>query len=125
MHVFLSYYIIWDKEFKNGASKNCGRQPLKHLKGYGLLIKQTITSNFLMAVFHNFTWSIIEYFVPFFSAIPKDNAQIWFEIATKLIVLVAFDGIVVCTIVIYSGWFWARSLVILWFFCRGSSLFRS
>ena len=32
---------IWDKLFKNGPSKICGRQPLK-----------------------NFTWSILEYFVP-------------------------------------------------------------
>ena len=28
---------IWEKEFKNGPSKICGRQPLKNLKGYGLL----------------------------------------------------------------------------------------
>ena len=33
--------IIWDKVFKNGTSKNCGRQPPKYLKEYGLL-KQTI-----------------------------------------------------------------------------------
>ena len=33
--------IIWDKGFKNGLSKICERQPLKNLKGYGLL-KQTI-----------------------------------------------------------------------------------
>ena len=32
---------IWDKVFKNGPSKICGRQPLKNLK-YGLL-KQTIS----------------------------------------------------------------------------------
>ena len=32
----------WDKVFKNGPSKICGRQPLKKLKGYGLL-KQTIS----------------------------------------------------------------------------------
>ena len=31
--------IIWDKVFKNGPSKICGRQPLKNLKGYGLLRK--------------------------------------------------------------------------------------
>ena len=33
-------YLIhntWDKVFKNGTSKICGRQPLKNLKGYGLL----------------------------------------------------------------------------------------
>ena len=33
---------IWDKVFKDGPSKICGRQPLKNLKGYGLL-KQTIS----------------------------------------------------------------------------------
>ena len=27
----------WDKLFKNGPSKTCGRQPVKSLKGYGLL----------------------------------------------------------------------------------------
>ena len=27
----------WDKIFKSGPNKICGRQPLKHLKGYGLL----------------------------------------------------------------------------------------
>ena len=30
----------WDKIFMNGLGKICGRQPLNHLKGYGLL-KQT------------------------------------------------------------------------------------
>ena len=33
--------VKWDKIFKNGLSKTCGRQPLK-----------------------NFIWSILEYFVP-------------------------------------------------------------
>ena len=28
---------IWDKVFKSGPSKICGRQPLKNVKGYGLL----------------------------------------------------------------------------------------
>ena len=28
---------IWYKVFKSGPSKICGRQPLKNLKGYGLL----------------------------------------------------------------------------------------
>ena len=26
--------LIWDKVFKNGSSKICGRQPLKNGKGY-------------------------------------------------------------------------------------------
>ena len=34
--------IIWEKVFKNGPSKICGRQPIKTLKGYGLL-KQAIS----------------------------------------------------------------------------------
>ena len=29
----------WDKAFKDGPSKICGRQPLKNLEGYGLLRK--------------------------------------------------------------------------------------
>ena len=41
--------------FKNGPSKICGRQPLKNFKGYA-------PSNFLKAVFHKFTFSILEYF---------------------------------------------------------------
>ena len=28
---------MWDKLFKSGPSKICGKQPLKNLKGYGLL----------------------------------------------------------------------------------------
>ena len=28
--------LIWDKVFKNGQSKICGRQPFKYLRGYGL-----------------------------------------------------------------------------------------
>ena len=32
--------VILVQVFKSGPSKNCGRQPLKKLKGYGLL-KQT------------------------------------------------------------------------------------
>ena len=34
--------VKWDKVFKNGQSKTCGRQPLKKLKLYGLL-KQTVS----------------------------------------------------------------------------------
>ena len=46
--------IIRDKVFKNGPSKICGRQPLKNLKGYGLLEAVHTPSNFLKAVFHKF-----------------------------------------------------------------------
>ena len=34
--------LIWDKIFKNGLRKICGRQPLKELKGYGVF-KQNIS----------------------------------------------------------------------------------
>ena len=40
--------IIWDKVFKNGPIKICGRQPLK-----------------------SFTWSILEYVFPFISLLLK------------------------------------------------------
>ena len=33
---------IWDKVFKIGSSKICGREPVKNLKGFGQL-KQTIS----------------------------------------------------------------------------------
>ena len=32
-------YYKWDKVFKKGPSKVCGRQPLKNLKGYVCLSK--------------------------------------------------------------------------------------
>ena len=36
--IFTSFFmLIWDKVFKNEPSKIYGRQPLKNLKGYGLL----------------------------------------------------------------------------------------
>ena len=49
---------IWDKAFKNGPCKICGRQPLKKFE------EIWSASNFLKAVFHKF-WSILEYFVSF------------------------------------------------------------
>ena len=41
----------WDKVFKNGPSKICGRLSLENLKGYEA---GCIPSNFLKAVFHKF-----------------------------------------------------------------------
>ena len=46
---------IWEKVFKNGPSKICGRQSLKNLKCYGLS-KQFFKS----LSFTNFTWSILD-----------------------------------------------------------------
>ena len=55
--------MIWDNIFKNGLSKACGRQPLKKLKGYGLL-EQTISLQIFQKLSStNFIWSILEYFV--------------------------------------------------------------
>ena len=36
-HFYSEIFFIWDKVFKNGPSKICGRKSLKNLKGYGLL----------------------------------------------------------------------------------------
>ena len=33
--------FIWGKVFKGGLNKFCGRQPLKNLKGCGLLFSST------------------------------------------------------------------------------------
>ena len=38
----VNFFDLHEPVFKNGPSKICGRQPLKNLKGYGLL-KQTIS----------------------------------------------------------------------------------
>ena len=49
---------IWDKVFKNEPSKIWGRQPLKYLKGYGLLktgegcLPQILVSPFLNTFSH-------------------------------------------------------------------------
>ena len=49
---------MWDKVFKSGPSKICGRQPLKNLKGYGADHFKRLSST-------DFTWSTLEYLVPF------------------------------------------------------------
>ena len=55
--IILSYvteeYHIWDKVFKSGLSRFCGRQPLKNLKGFlkGCL-PQNLLSPLLNALSH-------------------------------------------------------------------------
>ena len=44
----------WDKVFKNGPSKICGRQPLKNLKEYGLPEACHTPSNFLKVAIRKF-----------------------------------------------------------------------
>ena len=54
----------WVKVFKNGPRKIYRRQPLKNLKGYGLL-RQAILLQISEGVSSsNFTWSILEYLDP-------------------------------------------------------------
>ena len=59
MSVELKGWFIWDKVFKNGPRKICGRQPLRNLKGYDLLKQRSFSTTF--------PWSILEYFVPYIS----------------------------------------------------------
>ena len=61
--MFYSLIIRWDKLFKNGPNKICGRQPLKDLKGAYDLIRRCIPLQILKAVFHRFFLVHIEYFV--------------------------------------------------------------
>ena len=49
---------IWDKVFKNGPTRICGIQPLK-----------------------NFTWSILEYFVPYFLVQNASKDSCYFEMS--------------------------------------------
>ena len=58
-HLHLCFYRSkWGKVFTNGSSKICGRQPLKHLEGYGLF-------KHLKAIFHKF------FFGPFLNTLPQ------------------------------------------------------
>ena len=53
------------KLFKSGPSKIDGRQTLQNLKSYGLP-KQTISLQIFKRLSStNFTWSTLEYFVPY------------------------------------------------------------
>ena len=45
---------MWDKVFKNGPSKICGRQSLKNLNQFGVIKRLTST---------NFTLPNLEYFI--------------------------------------------------------------
>ena len=45
-------YDIWDKVFKNGPSKICGRQPLKSLKCFKGYLPQILLGLFLNTLSH-------------------------------------------------------------------------
>ena len=53
-HTLLIMLVIWHKEFNSGPCKVCGGQPLKNLKGYGLLEEDHAPSNFSKAIRHKF-----------------------------------------------------------------------
>ena len=42
VYLIIEIDVKWDKVFKNGLAKICGRQPLKNFKAYDL-IKQIIS----------------------------------------------------------------------------------
>ena len=76
--------FIWVKVFKNGSSKICGRQPLKHLSST------------------KFTCSILEYFVPFEGAF-----SLWVFL-THFSPVFAFrieTGHLICTVNQLNGFF--------------------
>ena len=50
--------IKWDKVFKDGPSKFCGRKPLKKFKGHGLLRHTISLQIFQRFSSTNYTWSI-------------------------------------------------------------------
>ena len=57
--------FIWGKVLNNEPSKICKRQPLKNLRGYDLPeVEERLSST-------NFTWLILEYFVPYFSLVSQ------------------------------------------------------
>ena len=43
-------WYIWDKVFKNGPSKICGRQPLKKLRLYDLFLVSSDSGNLFLLV---------------------------------------------------------------------------
>ena len=59
--------VIWNKVFKNGASKFCERQSLKNLK-WSLHILSRLSSA-------NFSWSIIEYLDPYVVLLNMSGTQ--------------------------------------------------
>ena len=47
---------IWDKVFKTGPSKVCGRQPSKNLKGYGMFKQKKKYFNQNLIIFSFFSF---------------------------------------------------------------------
>ena len=82
---------IWDKVFKNGPSKICGRQPLKNLKGHGLYkqitlrmfkgcLPQILLGPFLNALSHKLHLQSTHFksiYIPFFYPL-RMSKNLWF-----------------------------------------------
>ena len=78
LNQFLIRQIIWDKVFKNGQSKICGRQPLK-----------------------NFTYIILEYFLPYMIMID----QCLFSGCSMVILSCALQYyLIYCSEAVYLSW---------------------
>ena len=74
----------WDKVFKNGPSRVCGKQPLKIC---------TLPST-------NFTWSILEYFVPNMNEI---EIRFLRQVIVRLIFLLLFHALILERLVILES----------------------
>ena len=64
-------------------SKLCGRKLLQ--------ITDHITSNFLRAVFHNLTWSVLKYFLTFVFHTTWSDTQFFHEHILKILSLIGLD----------------------------------
>ena len=83
---------IWDKVFKNGPSKICGRQPLKNLKGHGLYkqialrmfkgcLPQILLGPFLNALSHKLhlqSTHLKSIYIPFLYPL-RTSKNLWFS----------------------------------------------
>ena len=82
---FLGFHdhCIWEKVFKNGPSKNCGRNPLKKLKEYGLLKANHTPTNFLKVVFHKFylvhSWILCLVWSTWKWMLPEQFGCFWYQ----------------------------------------------
>ena len=50
------YKIIWDKVFKSGLSRFCGRQPLKNFKQTISLVKDCLPQNLLSPLMNTLSY---------------------------------------------------------------------
>ena len=78
-YIFKNLDHKWDKVFKNGPSKICGKQPLKTLNGYVLPKADHTPSKFLKTVLHKF------YLVHSWILCPKCSLRLSFDNANHIL----------------------------------------